>query len=89
MRARQQRRPLISSDAAALLTNGKDDPSVSSELPRSVSVLSRDSFLILEMLREAVNKESDRDSEHKLFTIMMVKVAATVSVAAVGWQLPR
>lgn len=48
-------------------------------------------FSILEMLREAVNKEAEKDSEFKAFTIKLVTIAATVSfggaaiaVAALG-----
>jgi DNA-directed RNA polymerase beta' subunit len=41
-------------------------------------------FSILEMMREAVNRESEKDSEHKAFTIKMVTIAATVGVAAIG-----
>lgn len=43
-----------------------------------------DRFLILEMFRDAVSQESEKDREHKAFTIKMVTIAATVGVAAVG-----
>lgn len=41
-------------------------------------------FSILEMLRQAVAMESEKDSEHKAFTIKLVTIAATVGVAAIG-----
>lgn len=43
-----------------------------------------DRFRILEMLREAVNMESEKDSEHKTFQVKLVTIAATVGIAAVG-----
>ncbi|BCW74709.1 MULTISPECIES: DUF3106 domain-containing protein [unclassified Arthrobacter] len=43
-----------------------------------------DRFRILEMIRESVDREAVKDSEHKAFAIKMVTVAATVGVAAVG-----
>lgn len=41
-------------------------------------------FSILEMLRQAVAMESEKDSEHKAFTVKLVTIAATVGVAAIG-----
>lgn len=41
-------------------------------------------FSILEMLRHAVAMESEKDSEHKAFTVKLVTIAATVGVAAIG-----
>lgn len=41
-------------------------------------------FSILEMLRQAVAMEFEKDSEHKAFTVKLVTIAATVGVAAIG-----
>lgn len=45
---------------------------------------SEDRFRILDMLRESVVRESEKDTENKFFTFKLVTVAATVGIAAVG-----
>lgn len=57
--------------------------SLNRELERE-NLSGEDRFKILEMIRDSVNKESEKDSEHKAFEIKMVTVAATVGVAAVA-----
>lgn len=53
------------------------------ELERE-NLSTEDRFKILEMLREAVNMESEKDTEHKAFQMKLVTIAATVGIAAVG-----
>jgi hypothetical protein len=53
------------------------------ELDRE-NLSTEDRFRILEMLREAVNMESEKDSEHKAFQLKLVTIVATVGIAAVG-----
>lgn len=53
------------------------------ELERE-NLSSEDRFSILNLLREAVIGESEKDSEHKAFTIKLVTIAATLGVAVIG-----
>jgi len=41
-------------------------------------------FRILEMIREAVDTESEKDSEHKAFVMKALGIVATAAVVVVG-----